>query len=90
MFYIHFYLQADAEFYQHSTRTKTVFQRLISAKMVYVFRCGQNRDISGCYMGGKRAFFQIDQKIMILFDFSRNYAEINGTIRNLMRIGSYE
>ena len=38
---------------------KIVFQRAISSKMRYELWRGQNRDLCGCYMGGKRALNKV-------------------------------
>ena len=74
----------DAQFYSLPIRGKTVSERSISAKMRYVFRRVQNRDIGGGYMGSKRVLLYFRQKYIILLDVLHECAEINGTILNLM------
>ena len=56
--------------------------------MRYVFHRMQNRDIDGGYMGGKRAFCHLRQKCIVMLEFSRKCAEIDGAILNLMHVNS--
>ena len=51
------YVWMGAQLYPHQICAKTVFQCEISAKMPYVSMWRQNRDVCGCYMGDKRAFY---------------------------------